>query len=118
MNHTEYEWTLDLGVNANQLEFSITTRKFQDTDGSWNLGIKVSLKNNNDNQDTYPRITEPEMPRSGPTSVQQGYPAILPPLPKIPKTIITNRQGGKITRELMLRVLNLTMGGSYETVVL
>ena len=115
MNHIEYEWILDLGVNPNQLEFSVTTRKFLDTDGKWKLGIKVSLQNNNVSQD---RLTEPEMPCSGPRSEQQGYPALLPPPPKIPMMIITKVQEGRGTRELMLRVLKLTMGGAYGTLVL
>ena len=43
---------------------------------------------------------------------------ILPPPPTIPRIITTNVQVGRVTRELMLKVLNLAKGGLYETVVL
>ena len=96
---TTYEWVLNLGEEAESRSFTITTRKFQDNDGAWKLGIQVTL-NKQEYNDTRAKI---EPVRQTSTEEQHALPSICAPqIFGIPATL----HAGQLSKESVLKFIN------------
>ena len=81
---TTYEWILNLGEEANSMSFTVTTKKFQDDDGSWKLGIQVTLNREENNNAS----AEREFGETRSTKEQRALPSIsAPQIFSIPATL-------------------------------